>query len=235
MPPSWCARRSRGARRRPVGPAVLPVRAGLHRRPHRVPRPGAGGHCERSSISPPMAEPASTRKRYRAKPWTSASTPCAAGTPRSACAGSPPSSTADRRPWILPDGGDPADVVRVVARCPTGALRTHPPEPAAREQPATPTEVTAVPGGPVLLRGDLHVTGRADSTSTRPAPPSAHAAPRRTRPTATAAGRAETGPIHAAPGDGPMTRSPTIPATAASARTPSTAWASARCSCPARA
>ena len=30
-----------------------------------------------------------------------------------------------RRPWILPDGADPEDVVRVVALCPTGALRTH--------------------------------------------------------------------------------------------------------------
>ena len=27
------------------------------------------------------------------------------------------------------------------------------------EQPVTPTEVTALPGGPVLVRGDLHVTG----------------------------------------------------------------------------
>jgi uncharacterized Fe-S cluster protein YjdI len=65
----------------------------------------------------------------------------------------------DRRPWILPDGADPEEVVRVVARCPTGALRTHPIEPTPSEQPVTPTEVTVVPGGPVLLRGDLHVTG----------------------------------------------------------------------------
>jgi uncharacterized Fe-S cluster protein YjdI len=64
-----------------------------------------------------------------------------------------------RRPWILPDGADAADVLRVVARWPTGALRTHPAAPALREQPVTPTEVAARPGGPVLLRGDLHVTG----------------------------------------------------------------------------
>jgi len=63
-----------------------------------------------------------------------------------------------RRPWILPDGGEPADVVDVVARCPTGALRTHPRESVPREQPATPTEIVAVRGGPVLVRGDLHVT-----------------------------------------------------------------------------
>ena len=64
-----------------------------------------------------------------------------------------------RRPWILPDGGDPEEVVRVVARCPTGALRTHPAAPVPGEQPVTPTEVTARPGGPLLLRGDLHITG----------------------------------------------------------------------------
>ena len=77
----------------------------------------------------------------------------------------------DRRPWILPDGGDSADVVRVVARCPTGALRTHPRASVPREQPATPTEVIAAPGGPVLVRGDLHVTapGGLDEHETRAA------------------------------------------------------------------
>jgi uncharacterized Fe-S cluster protein YjdI len=63
-----------------------------------------------------------------------------------------------RRPWVLPDGGAPADVVDVLARCPTGALRTHPRESVPREQPATPAEIGAVRGGPVLVRGDLHVT-----------------------------------------------------------------------------
>jgi uncharacterized Fe-S cluster protein YjdI len=63
----------------------------------------------------------------------------------------------DRRPWILPDAADPDDVVRVVARCPTGALRTHP-STSTSETPVTPTEVTMVPGGPLLLRGELHIT-----------------------------------------------------------------------------
>ena len=50
-------------------------------------------------------------------------------------------------------------VVRVVGLCPTGALRTHPAGVTATEQPVIPTEVTARPGGPLLVRGDLHVTG----------------------------------------------------------------------------
>jgi uncharacterized Fe-S cluster protein YjdI len=61
-----------------------------------------------------------------------------------------------RRPWILPDGGDPEALVEVVSRCPTGALRTHPkrvdPEPVPRG-----TNAEAVPGGPLLLRGDLRI------------------------------------------------------------------------------
>jgi uncharacterized Fe-S cluster protein YjdI len=74
-----------------------------------------------------------------------------------------------RRPWILPDGADPEEVVRVVARCPTGALRTHPIT-ATGEPPISPTEVTALTGGPVLLRGDLHVTGPSlDERETRAA------------------------------------------------------------------
>ena len=63
------------------------------------------------------------------------------------------------RDLFVRDGRKPEDVVRVVARCPTGALRTHPIEPARSEQPVTPTEVTVLPGGPMLLRGDLHITG----------------------------------------------------------------------------
>ena len=75
-----------------------------------------------------------------------------------------------RRPWILPDGGDPEDVVRVVARCPTGALRTHPIATVVGEQPVTPTEVVAIPGGPLLLRGDLHLTaGDVNQRETRAA------------------------------------------------------------------
>ena len=62
------------------------------------------------------------------------------------------------RPWILPDAAEPDEVVRVVARCPTGALRTHPIT-STGERPVRPTEVTALAGGPVLLRGELHVTG----------------------------------------------------------------------------
>src|SRR5438552_18213971 len=48
-PGPWLPAGSHGAHGRalrgPVGPSVLPVRAGLHRRPHRVPRPVAGRHA----------------------------------------------------------------------------------------------------------------------------------------------------------------------------------------------
>jgi len=74
-----------------------------------------------------------------------------------------------RRPWILPDAADPGDVVRVVARCPTGALRTHPIT-STSETPGRPTEVAAIAGGPVLVRGELHVTGPGvDENETRAA------------------------------------------------------------------
>jgi uncharacterized Fe-S cluster protein YjdI len=106
-----------------------------------------------------MPEPASTRKRYRGEAVDVSFDPVRCRHAAECLRGLPAVFDRDRRPWILPDGGDPEDVVRVVARCPTGALRTHPIEPTASEQPVTPTEVTVLPGGPVLLRGDLHVTG----------------------------------------------------------------------------
>jgi uncharacterized Fe-S cluster protein YjdI len=65
---------------------------------------------------------------------------------------------AERRPWILPDAADADAVIEVVARCPTGALRTDPrgPEP---EVASRPTTVEVIPGGPLLIRGDLDIAG----------------------------------------------------------------------------
>jgi hypothetical protein len=83
--------------------------------------------------------------------------PRVAATQPNVCADCPRCSTdLGRRPWILPDAAEPDDVVKVVARCPTGALRTHPIT-STGETPVNPTEVTALPGGPILLRGDLHL------------------------------------------------------------------------------
>jgi uncharacterized Fe-S cluster protein YjdI len=105
-----------------------------------------------------MPEPASTRKRYTGEAVDVSFDPMRCRHAAECLRGLPAVFDRDRRPWILPDGGEPADVVEVVARCPTGALRTHPRESAAHERPVTPTEVIARPGGPVLLRGDLHLT-----------------------------------------------------------------------------
>jgi uncharacterized Fe-S cluster protein YjdI len=106
-----------------------------------------------------MAERASTRKRYQGEAVDVSFDPVRCRHAAECVRGLPGVFDTDRRPWILPDGADPEAVVRVVARCPTGALRTHPRGSVAGEQPVTPTEVTAVPGGPVLLRGDLRVAG----------------------------------------------------------------------------
>ena len=118
-----------------------------------------------------MAEPASTRKRYTGRAVDVSFDPVRCRHAAECLRGLPAVFDAKRRPWILPDGTDPEDVVRVVARCPTGALRTHPITTTANEQPVTPTEVTAVQGGPLLLRGDLHVTapGGVEERETRAA------------------------------------------------------------------
>jgi uncharacterized Fe-S cluster protein YjdI len=106
-----------------------------------------------------MSEPASTRRRYTGEAVDVSFDPARCRHAAECLRGLPAVFDRDRRPWIVPDGGEPADVVGVVARCPTGALRTHPITTTVSEQPATPTEVTARPGGPVLVRGDLHVSG----------------------------------------------------------------------------
>jgi uncharacterized Fe-S cluster protein YjdI len=118
-----------------------------------------------------MPDPASTRKDYRGTAVDVSFDPMRCRHAAECVRGLSSVFDTNRRPWILPDGADPDEVVRVVARCPTGALRTHPRASAAQEHPATPTEVVALAGGPVLLRGDLHVTapGGLDEHETRAA------------------------------------------------------------------
>ena len=118
-----------------------------------------------------MAESASTRKRYEGKALDVSFDSARCRHAAECIRGLRAAFDAGRRPWILPDGADPEAVVRIVARCPTGALRTHPIGTTASEQPVAPTEVTALQGGPVLLRGDLHVSapGGVDEHETRAA------------------------------------------------------------------
>lgn len=67
------------------------------------------------------------------------------------------------RPWIRLDAADTEAIVGAIERCPTGALRyvrnEGPPE-----TPANPTVVHVVSNGPLVVRGDLHVTTEAGET-----------------------------------------------------------------------
>jgi uncharacterized Fe-S cluster protein YjdI/CDGSH-type Zn-finger protein len=62
------------------------------------------------------------------------------------------------RPWIQPEKADPEKIAEVVGRCPTGALHflLAGGEP---EQPERPTVISPTPDGPLLVRGDLRISG----------------------------------------------------------------------------
>lgn len=74
-----------------------------------------------------------------------------------------------RRPWILPDEGDPKRLERVVIGCPTGALRMAPPtdekvekgaDAAATvlpEEPRKKNSASINPDGPYYVRGNLEI------------------------------------------------------------------------------
>mgnify|MGYP000489331404 CR=1 FL=1 len=66
-----------------------------------------------------------------------------------------------QRPWIQPDGADPATVAEVVRRCPSGALHYRLADGPA-EEPESPGRVTAEPDGPIWVRGALRITVGAD-------------------------------------------------------------------------
>jgi uncharacterized Fe-S cluster protein YjdI len=68
------------------------------------------------------------------------------------------------RPWIQPSAADPATVAEVVERCPSGALR-YALASGQGEVPPVPTSITAVPGGPLLIRGDLLLSLGAEAPS----------------------------------------------------------------------
>lgn len=77
-----------------------------------------------------------------------------------------------RRPWILPDVGDPKRLERVVLGCPTGALRMAPPsdrkvekgaDAAATilpEEPRKKNSAAITPDGPYHVRGNLEIEER---------------------------------------------------------------------------
>jgi hypothetical protein len=102
----------------------------------------------------------------------------------------------DQRPWIFHDGADPDDFVEVVARCPTGALRTHPKSSKSEHRSPRPRSTLC----PAALCSSAATSESAvqASTNRRPAPPCARAAARATCPTATGAVPAQTGRTHTA-------------------------------------
>ncbi|HWE87871.1 MAG TPA: (4Fe-4S)-binding protein [Pseudonocardiaceae bacterium] len=73
------------------------------------------------------------------------------------------------RPWIQPDNAATDEVAEVVRRCPTGALHYQLAD-APGEQGDPVTVITALPGGPLLLRGNLSIVtqpGEAGLAETR--------------------------------------------------------------------
>jgi uncharacterized Fe-S cluster protein YjdI len=74
-----------------------------------------------------------------------------------------------RKPWVRVDLGDPEEIAAVVRRCPTGALHYRLDE-GPPEEPAVPTRIRPLRGGPTLVRGDLLLrTSRGQIRDTRAA------------------------------------------------------------------
>jgi CDGSH-type Zn-finger protein/uncharacterized Fe-S cluster protein YjdI len=62
-----------------------------------------------------------------------------------------------RRPWILPSGGDADAIAAVVARCPTGALHATRLDGGPAEAVPDENVIVPKPNGPLYVRGQLHL------------------------------------------------------------------------------
>ncbi len=68
----------------------------------------------------------------------------------------------ERRPWILPDRGDAAQLAEAVAACPTGALHVERADGAA--EPGPPVNTASVqPNGPLYVAGAIEVVEGAET------------------------------------------------------------------------
>lgn len=63
-----------------------------------------------------------------------------------------------RRPWVAVDAATANEIEAAVARCPSGALRTHRPGEQRVPREDEP-EVRVLPDGPLLVRGGVRIVG----------------------------------------------------------------------------
>ena len=64
----------------------------------------------------------------------------------------------DRRPWALPDNGDPDTVARVIQLCPSGALQYRRLDGKPQEEHPGSATVTPIRDGPLMVVGEIQVT-----------------------------------------------------------------------------
>lgn len=77
-----------------------------------------------------------------------------------------------RRPWIVPDAGEPRTIAETILRCPTGALHFQAQEPELDEKPAQENLIRISPSGPFYFRGRIEIAAgdtRAAFSDTRAA------------------------------------------------------------------
>ncbi len=62
----------------------------------------------------------------------------------------------NKHPWVNPDAANPDAIAEVIERCPSGALK-YQRQDGQQEVGTDKTSITAVPGGPLYLRGQLKI------------------------------------------------------------------------------
>ena len=69
----------------------------------------------------------------------------------------------EKRPWIQPEGDDPARIAEVIERCPTGALHYEMKDGNRKETAPPVNSISITPDGPVYIRGNLVIKDAEDN------------------------------------------------------------------------
>jgi uncharacterized Fe-S cluster protein YjdI len=71
------------------------------------------------------------------------------------------------KPWVNPSAADVQNIVDVIVRCPSGALKYERLDEDSDEQPSGESKIVTVPNGPIYIRGNITLSTNSGNVNRR--------------------------------------------------------------------